>query len=209
MGVSNLDKMARGIRTLHGSGSDSQFVRSGGNVIGIGDDVDSLDAPRGFQIGALIAIGKLEVVLHVGIGASIAALEREGGVIAVNKPELGCIGSSFEKFSILIESQVVLEVIDFEFLTDLRERFLVFGKKGNLVDFGFPEQVAFLRFLLLCHNLATLRIDCIFGLQPEGLRYLTCCRLTFEPFTDCDLTQVQVLLDLIAGDELRSSHGIK
>ena len=74
LGMPDLDEMTGGIGTLYGAGPDSQFVGSGRNILGIRGDVDALDAPGEFQVSAPVAVWKVEVVLLVVVGASVAAL---------------------------------------------------------------------------------------------------------------------------------------
>ena len=62
---------------------------------------------------------------------------------------------------------------------------------------------------MLRHVLAALHIDGVFRLDAEGLCFLSHRGLTFEQFVDRAASEFQVLLDLIAGDELRGTHGIE
>ena len=62
---------------LTGIISVRDLLRAFINVLGIGENVDALNAPREFQVRAPVAVGKLEVVLHVGVGATVAALEKK------------------------------------------------------------------------------------------------------------------------------------
>ena len=203
--MADLDEVARGIGTFDGAGAHSQLVGSGWHVLWIGNHVNAPNGPAEFQVGAGVAVGELEVLLLVGIGAVVAARKGKGGFVAVPESKLRGIRRTFEEVGVLIESEIVLEVdaiVEVVFLADLGKSFFVLRQKCDLVDFGFPEQIALVGFLQCGHLLAALHIDSVLRFDAEDFGRLTFGGPAFEPFTDCAATEFEVLLDLVTGNKL-------
>ena len=59
------------------------------------------------------------------------------------------------------------------------------------------------------HVFTALDVNDGFRFDAEGSRFLLQRRLSLEGFIDRAASELQVLLDLIAGDELRGTNGIK
>ena len=168
-----------------------------------------MDGPSEFQVGTTATVGKIEVPLHVFVGPVVATLKRKGGLITIPETKFCGVWRSLEEFGVLIKPNTIGKVSEFVFFSDLFENLLVLRARSGLVDFGLPEKISLISLLLSGHVLPALHIDGVLRFDAENFQLLSHRGPTVEPFIDRPPSELQVLLDLVAGNKLRRTFGIE
>ena len=168
-----------------------------------------MDGPSEFQVSATVAVGKLEVALHVLVGPVVATLKRKGGLVTIPETKFRGVWRPLEEFGVLIKANTIGKVSEFVFFSDLFENLLVLWARSGLVDCGLPEKISLIGLLLSGHVLPALHIDGVLRFDAENFHLLSHRGPTVEPFIDRPPSELEVLLDLIAGNKLRGTFGIE
>ena len=85
----------------------------------------------------------------------------------------------------------------------------VLWSRDGFVDLRFPAQEVVPGILNTLYGFQAFLVDSILRFDAEDFGVLSCGGPALEPFADRAATELQVLLDLVAGDELGSAEGIE
>ena len=129
-----------------------------------------MDSPTQFQVGPAITQGKFSIVLEVGILASVPTLVGKRGDVRIFKSELLGIRHPFKKVGVLVESDIIRQVSEFEFFANLLEDLPILRSERGLVDPGLPAKVAYLSLLHLLHGFRALNVDGVFRFNAKDKR---------------------------------------
>ena len=143
------------------------------------------------------------------MGAAVATLIGKRGGVRIPEAELFGVGQTAQQVGVLVESEARSFLEGGVLLAELVHDLFVLWSEGGFVHLGLPEEVALVGFLELRHVFEALDIHRGFRFDAEDPGCLLPGGLAFEHLVDRAASEFQILLDLIAGDELRGAHGIE